>query len=98
MPRIKFSAEELRKRVDEVLYYVWDPIGVAREPCARNEYTSYVLQVLRIVEESDDPRPISELLSKIASETMSLTPDKIICYQTAELLIEHKNAIRKGYA
>jgi hypothetical protein len=36
----KLSPEqnELYKRVDEVLHYVWDSIGVAGEPHARDEY------------------------------------------------------------
>jgi hypothetical protein len=29
---------ELYRRVDEILYYVWDPIGLAASPAARNEY------------------------------------------------------------
>ena len=37
---------ELRRRVDEVLFYIWDPIGVSNEPCARGEYTGYVAPVL----------------------------------------------------
>jgi len=34
--------KELKNRNDEVLYYIWDPIGVSDEPCARIEYTAYV--------------------------------------------------------
>lgn len=43
----KLSAfeRELCLRINEVLYYVWDPIGVADTPRARDEYDSYVLQV-----------------------------------------------------
>ncbi len=31
----------LRMRVDEVLHYLWDPIGVSDVPEARDEYYSY---------------------------------------------------------
>jgi hypothetical protein len=30
-----FDKDELRRRVSEVLYYVWDLIGISHEPCAR---------------------------------------------------------------
>ncbi|CAD6563044.1 hypothetical protein ACFQ3P_41525 [Paraburkholderia sabiae] len=33
---------ELHRRVDEVLFYVWDPIGVANSPAARDEYYGYL--------------------------------------------------------
>lgn len=33
---------ELYRRVDEVLFYVWDPIGVANSPAARDEYYGYL--------------------------------------------------------
>lgn len=33
---------ELYQRVDEVLHYVWDPIGVSDAPEARDEYFSYL--------------------------------------------------------
>ncbi len=45
---------ELKRRVDEVLYYVWDPIGVSDEPFARGEYHSYVPRVSQLVKESDE--------------------------------------------
>jgi len=35
----------LLRAVDEVLFYVWDPIGINNEPNARDEYYSYVPQV-----------------------------------------------------
>jgi hypothetical protein len=32
----------LEKRVSEILFYVWDPIGVNRMPACRGEYEDYV--------------------------------------------------------
>jgi hypothetical protein len=34
--------DELYRRTDEVLHYIWDPIGVAGVPEARDEYDSYL--------------------------------------------------------
>jgi hypothetical protein len=43
-----FDNDELRRRVDEVLYYIWDPIGVSDQPYARGEYEGYVPKVLQL--------------------------------------------------
>lgn len=93
-----FDADELRRRVDEVLFYVWDPIGVSLEPFARGEYERYVPEVLHLVEQNDTIEPISSYLVKIISDYMSLSPDKKHCDDTAKLLLEHKEAIQEGLA
>jgi len=80
------------------LFYVWDPIGVADEPCARGEYESYVPKVRQLVEQHDDPGPISSYLGDIVRDRMGLAPDRKRCDYTAELLLRHKQAIKDGYA
>ena len=94
----KFNTNELEKRVAEVLFYVWDPIGVSPEPFARGEYEGYVQEVLRLVEQNDTIESISSYLVKIISDYMSLSPDKKHCDDTAKLLLEHKQAIKEGLA
>jgi hypothetical protein len=93
-----FDNRELQRRVDEVLYYVWDPIGVSDAPCARGEYDSYVPQVLKLVLENDKVKPISEYLADIVTTQMNSTPDRKRCDYAAELLLEHKRAIKEGLA
>ena len=55
----KEKLRELERRIDEVLFYVWDPIGVSDTPAARGEYSSYTMTILKYVLEED--------LKKIAS-------------------------------
>lgn len=43
----KQQLRELDKRIDEVLFYVWDPIGVSDIPEARGEYSSYTMTILK---------------------------------------------------
>ena len=93
-----FDSKELERRVDEVLFYVWDPIGVSGQPYARAEYENYVAQILGLVEKSDDPEPISSRLASIARESMGLTPDKKRCDHVAALLLQHKRAVNEGCA
>ena len=90
--------KELSRRVDEVLYYVWDPIGVSSEPYARAEYGSYVPKVCALVEQNDDIEPISSYLEEITTDWMGMSSDKKQCDYTAELLLRHKQAIIEGCA
>ena len=93
---IVFDSNEFCRRVDEVLYYVWDPIGVAHAPCARGEYKSYVQKVLELVEQNENIEPISLYLANIMKDMMGLSPDKKKCDYAARLLLEHKRAVKEG--
>ncbi|MHC4278395.1 MAG: hypothetical protein ACYSTI_13920 [Planctomycetota bacterium] len=93
-----FDDSELQRRVDEVLYYVWDPIGVSDEPYARGEYDGYVPQVFKLVSENDNIEPISAYLADIATTRMGLSADRKRCNYAAELLLKHKEAIKEGLA
>lgn len=94
----QFDNFELKRRVNEALYYVWDPIGVCDEPFARSEYDGYVLQVLGVVEANDDIKTISEHLANIIRSDMGIIPDKTRCDYPAEILLKHKEAIKEGCA
>ena len=93
-----FDNDELGRRVDEVLYYVWDPIGVSDEPCARWEYKNYVTGVLQTLVDHDDAGPISDHLATIIRNNMGLPPDIQRCNEAAETLIQHKTAVEQGLA
>jgi hypothetical protein len=95
---IEFDNRELNRRVDEVLFYVWDPIGVSDEPCARWEYKSYVPKILQLVEQNDDPSPIALYLSEIEKNQMGISSNTDNCNRVAELLLQHKEAIKEGLA
>ena len=94
----RFAANELEKRIDEVLFYVWDPIGVSNEPYARAEYRSYVTSVLGHVKYNKTANEIADYLCSIESESMGLTPNKENALKAAEVLIKHKEAIDEGCA
>ncbi len=64
---------ELYRRVDEVLFYVWDPIGVATSPTARDEYYGYLPIVFSMLQgEGANASIIAAYLDSIASERMGL--------------------------
>ncbi len=57
----------LLKRIDEVLYYIWDPLGVSREPAARDEYEQYAYELLTLMNESKTKVEIVKYLQDTAS-------------------------------
>jgi hypothetical protein len=52
--------EELYRRVDEVLHYVWDPIGVSTMAMGRNEYYMYLPEVFAMVTRDVNAERIAE--------------------------------------
>ena len=47
--RLDSGQKKIFQRVDEVLHYIWDPIGVSEIPVARDEYHSYTPQVFSLL-------------------------------------------------
>ena len=65
--------KELYRRVDEVLHYLWDPIGVSDVPEARDEYHSYLPHVFSLLIRRVSAQEITDFLTHTASETMGLS-------------------------
>lgn len=78
--------ESLRTRIDEILFYQWDPIRISRANWPRDEYTSYVAQVLKIALESTSPQPLAKYLMQLSKEIIE-RPDSKECAQTVAGLI-----------
>ena len=64
---------ELYRRVDEVLHYVWDPIGAAGTPEARDEYYRYLPGVYSLIERDAPSEEIVHLLLTTATDRMGLS-------------------------
>lgn len=84
---------ELERRVDEVLFYIWDPLGFKAEPFARCEYRAYVGEVLEYLEEGKSQEQIAALLGDIVENRMRLIFDREISFTVAKILVRHKKAI-----
>jgi hypothetical protein len=65
--------KELQRVVDEVLHYIWDPIGVCRVPRARDEYGGYVGPIVALLRSGASPSEISQRLESIVVEHMGLS-------------------------
>ena len=93
----RFTADELERRVDEVLFYKWDPIGINHYVTARAEYRSYVSSILRSLDNGDIIQLI-EHLKDIELNSMGLEVGESNAKEIAELLLSHKEAIENGHA
>ncbi len=83
--------EALYKRIDEILYYKWDPIGISDTDWARDEYQSYLPTVYRMVIQDSAPEAIANYLDGIAVSSMGLNSAKEHCYEMAELMLSVKD-------
>lgn len=92
---IKLSPQEneLYTRTDEVLFYIWDPIGSSREPYARDEYFSYLPKVYQMLMDNIPKELIVEYLLTIASDNMGLSPKIKHTEEVVEILLEYKEKI-----
>jgi len=89
--RLSQAEQNFYNRVDEILFYKWDPIGVSDENWSRDEYQSYTPQVFRIALESTTPERLAEYLNKTATERMGLNPVKEHDTKIAKMILDLKD-------
>ena len=66
-------AQEIQQQIRAVLLGHWDPIGVADEPQAQDEYDSYVGGVYRVLASGAQPAAVAEHLARIETEQMGFS-------------------------
>jgi hypothetical protein len=79
---------------NEVLHYVWDPIGVSTCPQARDEYDSYVPGVVSMLFSGASASVIANHLTQITTGSMGLSARHQHDLEVAELLIEWRQALK----
>ncbi len=84
---------ELERRVDEVLFYMWDPLGFKDEPYCRNEYRSYVQEVFSCLEQSKSSIEVENLLIDIVENRMGLIISREIARHVGKILHRYKKLI-----
>lgn len=89
--RLSPKDKELLRIIGEVLHYLWDPIGVAGVPQARDEYDGYVGPVFTLLRSGASDSEISSHLEAIASERMGLPGRKELADATAAILIDWRD-------
>lgn len=84
---------KLYRQIDDILHYMWDPIGVAGIAQARDEYHSYLPQVFQFVLKQKTQNEIAEYLINIEENRMGLSPNKKAALEIAEALLNTREAI-----
>ncbi|MFT6100350.1 MAG: hypothetical protein ACJAYF_002904 [Arenicella sp.] len=84
------SEELLYKRIDEVLFYQWDPIGISKSAWARDEYQVYLDVIFDLVLNNDTATEVAEYLNTVSTQTMSLNSAAEHDSEVAEFLLELK--------
>jgi hypothetical protein len=85
--------KDLYQRVDEVLHYLWDPIGVAAIPMARDEYQSYVPQVVTLLNENANVEQITDYLNEVVTQRMGLSENLDATLHVVAVLLDWKAAV-----
>ena len=75
------------KEIDEILWNVWDPIGVNNADAARDEYHGYISGIFRLLEDGAAEEQIAKHLHQIETESMGLTSDEFHCREVAKQLL-----------
>ena len=91
--KLSSREKELYRRTDEILHYLWDPIGVSDVPQARDEYHSYLPNVYARLIKNPKENEIVEYLTTVEAESMGLTPNLEKALNVAQVLIETKEWI-----
>ena len=86
--------KELWRRCDEVLQYIWDPIGVVGAPGARDEYDSYLPRVFALLRENAERVEVDQYLISVVTEYMGISPNLEQTQQAVDAMIAWRNWIR----
>ena len=84
---------KLYRQVDEILHYMWDPIGVAGIAQARDEYHSYLPHVFKFVLDKKNKDEIASYLTEIETGSMGLASNYKVALEVAETLLNTREAI-----
>jgi hypothetical protein len=73
--RLTPNEKRLFRLCHEALFYLWDPLGVAFAPTARDEYDAYVWKVFELVK-ADRRSDLIDYLHEVVTDLMGVRADK----------------------
>lgn len=96
--RLSPQDQALVRVVGEVLHYVWDPIGVAGVPQARDEYDGYVGPVFSLLRSGASESDVAAHLVRVAGERMGLPGRDKESGEAASLLVDWRDFLAESRA
>jgi len=83
---------KLYKKIDDILYLEWDPIGISGL-APKDEYWSYLPLVFKLAMENTNPQPLADYLTKARTQTMGLSHSDWHDLEIAKKILNLKKAI-----
>lgn len=87
--------KRLHRAINEVLHYIWDPIGVAGVPEARDEYDGYVNSVLSLLRSEATESEIVDHLVDIETNRMGVERPRSDSEKTVHLLFRWRGFVSR---
>lgn len=97
-PKLSPKDQALYRAIDEVLHYIWDPIGVSGMPQARDEYYGYMPHVFGLLLSGASTASIAAYLGETATNQMGLSANPQRDREVATVLVDWKLAIDEKLA
>ena len=85
----------LHPAISEVLHYIWDPIGVAGIPEARDEYEGYVHQVMSLLRSEATEAEIVDYLVDVETNGMGLERPRAGSENAVRLLLRWRALVSR---
>ena len=89
--------QELYRRTDEVLHYVWDPAGVSNSPVAREDYDAYLPDVFALLRDGQSEEVIAAHLDGLEERDFGLEADTEMTLHVAAILAEWRDLLSSRY-
>ena len=83
---------ELYKKIDNILYNEWDPIGISGF-APEDEYHSYLPLVFKLAIENASSQSIADYLTTVRTQTMGLSPDDKHDLKISKIILQLKQDI-----
>lgn len=78
--------EELRTRIDEILFYKWDPLKSSSGNFPRDEYSHYVDPILTMMVNEASAAELTKHLSKLRQRAMCMAANDEVDSSVANLI------------
>ncbi|SDG32251.1 hypothetical protein [Dyella sp. 333MFSha] len=90
---MSLNDEQLLRRIDEVLHYRWDPLGVSDSPEARDEYESYVPRTFQLLKATTDGSDVADYLHWLNTEQMGVGANRKHDAEIVDLLMRWRDQL-----
>ncbi len=89
--------KELYVRIDEVVHYIWDPIGISSHPGARDEYYAYLPTIFGYIK-CGDIESLEKYMTWAAAEHMDLSGNQNSIKSAISIMLEWKLFLEEKFA